>query len=187
MVDIGESDRPYLPITRTNPPFSTITRDGKAGERADSEGLARTCSSVNTTAALMALVVWHCRPTSATTLAPSATCGATPDGFVSITTITQFEIEAAQLEERVKDGEAPHSALRAFGVSSSVASIDKQGRITLDEESRTHAGIAPGGQAVIAGAVNKLEVWRPSRYQTIRGEDTVVEPARVWVDEENGS
>ncbi len=110
-----------------------------------------------------------------------------PDGFVSITTITQFEIEAAQLEERVKDGEAPHSALRAFGVSSSVASIDKQGRITLDEESRTHAGIAPGGQAVIAGAVNKLEVWRPSRYQTIRGEDTVVEPARVWVDEENGS
>jgi MraZ protein len=110
-----------------------------------------------------------------------------PDGFVSITTIVQFEIEAAQLEERVKAGEAPLSALRVFGVSSSVAAIDKQGRITLDEELRAHAGIAPGGQAVIAGAVNKLEVWRPSRYQTIRGEDTVVEPARVWVDEGNDS
>lgn len=107
-----------------------------------------------------------------------------PDGYVSITTIAQFEIEAAQLEERVNAGEAPPSALRAFGVSSSVASIDKQGRITLDEESRKHAGITSGGQAVIAGAVNKLEVWRPTRYHTIRAEDIVVEPARVWADEE---
>lgn len=108
-----------------------------------------------------------------------------PDGFVSITTIDQFEVEAAQLEERVNAGEAPDSALRVFGVTSSVAAIDKQSRITLDEESRKHAGIAAGGQAVIAGAVNKLEVWRPSRYHTVRGEDVVVEPARVWVDQED--
>ena len=54
-------------------------------------------------------------------------------GFISITTIAQFETEAAQLEARVTTGEAPSSALRAFGVSSSVAAIDKQGRITLDE------------------------------------------------------
>lgn len=107
-----------------------------------------------------------------------------PDGYVSVTTIAQFAAEAALLEERVKFGELPESALRAFGVSSSVAAIDKQGRITLDEESRRHAGIASGGQAVIAGAVNKLEVWRPSRYHTVRGEDTVVQPGRVWNDGE---
>ena len=107
-----------------------------------------------------------------------------PHGFVSITTIAQFETEAAQLEERVTAGEVSTAALRMFGVSSSVAAIDKQGRITLDDELRAHAGIAAGAQAVIAGAVNKLEVWRPSRYRTIRGEDTVVEPARVWVDED---
>jgi MraZ protein len=108
-----------------------------------------------------------------------------PDGFVSITTIAQFEAAAALLEEQVNAGEEPQSALRAFGVSSSVAAIDKQGRITLDEESRQHAGITSGGQAVIAGAVNKLEVWRPSRYHTIRGEDTVVQPTRIWNDVED--
>jgi MraZ protein len=107
-----------------------------------------------------------------------------PDGYVSITSVTQFENEVALLEERVRLEEAPASALRAFGVSSSVASIDKQGRITIDEESRRHAGIGSGTQAVIAGALTRLEVWRPSRYHTIRNEDGVVQPGRIWNDED---
>ena len=107
-----------------------------------------------------------------------------PDGFVSITSIVQFDKEVAQLEEQVRVGEAPASALRAFGVSSSVAAIDKQGRITLDEGARRHSGIGSGAQAVIAGALTRLEVWRPSRYHTIRGEDGVVAPGRIWNDED---
>jgi len=107
-----------------------------------------------------------------------------PDGFVSITSIAQFDTEVAQLEELIRLGEAPASALRAFGVSSSVAAIDKQGRITIDEESRRHAGIGSGSQAVIAGSLTRLEVWRPSRYDTIRREDGAVQRARVWDDED---
>lgn len=108
-----------------------------------------------------------------------------PEGFVKITTEANFESEAAHLKEQVRAGERPASALRAFGVQSSVVSIDKQGRITLDEGTRRHAGLTPGGQAVIAGAIDNLEVWRPSRYRQIRGEDQVVEPTRVWNDEED--
>jgi hypothetical protein len=37
---------------------------------------------------------------------------------------------------------------------------------------------------MLAGAINKLEVWRPSRYSTIRGEDAVVQPSRIWPDED---
>ncbi len=107
-----------------------------------------------------------------------------PAGFVKVTTVAAFERDAEHLLELVRDGLAPQSALRDFGVNSSIASIDKQGRITLDEEARSHAGIRPGGEAVIAGAITNLEVWRPSRYRTIRGEDGVVQPARVWADEE---
>jgi hypothetical protein len=36
---------------------------------------------------------------------------------------------------------------------------------------------------MLAGAINKLEVWRPSRYAIIRGEDAVVQPSRIWPDE----
>lgn len=106
-----------------------------------------------------------------------------PGGFVAITTVANFETDAATLLEEVRTGIRPESALRNFGVNSSIAAVDKQGRITLDEASRRHAGIRPGSQAMLAGAINKLEVWRPSRYATIRGEDAVVEPSRVWPDE----
>lgn len=108
-----------------------------------------------------------------------------PGGFVAITTVANFEADAATLLEEVRNGDRPESALRNFGVNSSIAAIDKQGRITLDEASRKHAGIQPGSQAMLAGAISKLEVWRPSRYATIRGEDAVVEPSRVWADEED--
>lgn len=107
-----------------------------------------------------------------------------PGGFVAITTVANFEADAATLLDEVRNGVRPESALRNFGVNSSIAAIDKQGRITLDEASRKHAGIQPGSQAMLAGAISKLEVWRPSRYATIRGEDAVVEPSRVWADEE---
>lgn len=110
-----------------------------------------------------------------------------PDGFVSITSNTEFEAEVARLKQRVQLGELAEAAMRGFGVSSSVASIDKQGRITLDEQLRRHAGITTGGQAVIAGAVTQLQVWRPSRYRTIRSEDGVVQPTRIWQGEEGGS
>ncbi len=108
-----------------------------------------------------------------------------PGGFVAITTVENFESDAATLLEEVRNGLLPESALRNFGVNSSIVSIDKQGRITLDEATRGHAGIRSGGQAILAGALSKLEVWRPSRYGTVRGEDAVVQPPRVWADEED--
>lgn len=106
-----------------------------------------------------------------------------PAGCVAITTVSNFEAEAANLLEEVRLGAKPESALRDFGVNSSVVAIDKQGRITLDEPARTHAGIRSGATAILAGAIKQLEVWRPSRYGTVRGEDAVVQPARIWADE----
>jgi hypothetical protein len=55
--------------------------------------------------------------------------------------------------DQIRDGERPESAARDFAVSSSLLAIDKHGRITLDEDSRRHAGLNSGGQVVIAGAV----------------------------------
>lgn len=107
-----------------------------------------------------------------------------PGGFVAITTVTNFEADADTLLNEVRSGLLPESALRDFGVNSSIVSIDKQGRITLDESTRMHAGIRSGSQAILAGALSKLEVWRPSRYGTVRGEDAVVQPSRVWTDED---
>lgn len=114
-----------------------------------------------------------------------ATCYLTchPDGFVKITTAENFRAEADFLREQVRAGAEPPSALRAFGTRTQKASIDKQGRITLDEATRTHAGLR--NQAVIAGAIDHLEVWRPSRYRQVDTEHAVIAPSRVWVDEDD--
>ncbi len=106
-----------------------------------------------------------------------------PDGCIAITTVANFEADAAALLDEVRAGTQPESALRNFGVNSSVVSVDKQGRITLDEATRRHAAIPTGSGVILAGAIRKLEIWRPTRYRTVRGEDAEVQPPRVWDDE----
>ena len=106
-----------------------------------------------------------------------------PAGYLAVTSVETFREGAAEVLDKVRRGELPESAAREHGVNSSVLSIDKQGRITLDDDSRRHAGLADGGSAVIAGALDCLQIWRPGRFRTIRGEDGVKQPARVWNDE----
>lgn len=105
-----------------------------------------------------------------------------PVGFLAVASVATFQADAAEVLDKVRRRELPESAARNFGVSSSLLSIDKQGRITLDEESRRHAGLVDGGNVVIAGALTCLQIWRPSRFHTIRNEDEVTQPARVWID-----
>ncbi len=108
-----------------------------------------------------------------------------PSGCLTITSVATFDTDADRLMEQVNAGELPASALRNFGVNSSVVSIDKQGRITLDDDARSFAGIRPGAQVKIAGALKNLEIWRPSRYRTVRGEDDMTQPPRAWADEDD--
>lgn len=105
-----------------------------------------------------------------------------PDGFVSVTTVEAFDAKAAELLDKASRGEVTEAAVRKMGKGSNLVSVDKQGRITLDEPNRIHAGIETGGQAKLVGALDRLEIWRPSRYDTISDEDDVTEPDRVWND-----
>lgn len=106
-----------------------------------------------------------------------------PDGFVKVTTEAWFRAESDFLREEIRAGRRPASALRAFGTRTQVLSVDKQGRITLDETTRRSAGIQ--GQAIIAGAVDHLEIWRPSRFRQVGSEHEVVAPSRIWIDEDD--
>ena len=105
-----------------------------------------------------------------------------PQGCLNVTSVDVFDGDAQLVLDQIRRGDRPESAARDFAVNSSLLSIDKQGRITLDDDSRRHAGLNSGGQVVIAGALNCLQIWRPSRYRTVRVEDDVTQPGRVWQD-----
>ena len=107
-----------------------------------------------------------------------------PEGCLAVMSVDEFTAGAQRVLDEIHSGERPASAARDHAVNSTLLAIDKQGRITLDEDSRRHAGLNGGGQVMIAGALNCLEVWRPSRYRTVRVEDGVTQPARVWKDED---
>jgi MraZ protein len=105
-----------------------------------------------------------------------------PKGFVSVSTVDDFERKAAELLEKAARGEVTEAAVRKMGRNSSIVAIDKSSRITLDEASRQRAGIEAGSQVILVGALDRLEIWRPSRFDTVTDEDDVTEPDRVWVD-----
>ncbi len=87
------------------------------------------------------------------------------DGCVSVRSVDTFDREAAELVEKAKRGEISRNRLRAFASSASQATIDKQGRVTLDGRLREHAGIEPQAAVMVLGSLDQIEIWEPGRYR----------------------
>ncbi len=109
-----------------------------------------------------------------------------PQGCITVRTAATFEAEANEMIESVKDGRASAAQRRNLATSTLVVSVDKQGRITLEDTARRHAGLASETHVMIVGNLTTLEIWRPSRYQTIEAEDEMASGPRVWNDSEGG-
>ncbi len=104
------------------------------------------------------------------------------DGCVTLRRAVDFEAHAHETIEKQKRGEISQLRRRQMATNSSIASIDKQGRITIDERFRAHAGIAPGSPVIVAGNYDAIEIWKPERFLTVEAEGRDEEPARAWED-----
>ncbi len=87
------------------------------------------------------------------------------DGCVSVRSVEAFETEAAEMVAKAKSGEVSRNRLRAFASSASEATIDKQGRVTLDARLRDHAGLAPQAAVVVLGNIDWIELWDPQAFR----------------------
>ena len=87
------------------------------------------------------------------------------DGCVSLRDEEAFVEQARELIDQVKRGEASRDRQRAFASSAVEASIDKQGRITLDPRLREHAGIEPNAPVMVLGSLDQIEIWEPEAYR----------------------
>ena len=105
------------------------------------------------------------------------------EGCVTIREAGEFEAHARELIDAEKRGDLTRSRRRSIAITSTQVAIDKQGRITLDDKVRTHAGLQPGSAVKVAGTFDAIEVWRPSRFDAIESEGQVEQPARRWDDE----
>ncbi len=72
---------------------------------------------------------------------------------------------ANELMERQKRGELSLAELRAKASNAFSVSVDGQGRVTIDREMRTFAGIEPSSPVIVSGAFDRVEVWHPEAFE----------------------
>lgn len=87
------------------------------------------------------------------------------DGCVRVMSAEVFHAEAQEMIDRVKAGEVSRAKQRVFASSVVVAGIDKQGRILLDARLRAHADIELQAPVTVLGALDRIEIWHPERYE----------------------
>jgi MraZ protein len=87
------------------------------------------------------------------------------DGCVSVRSDHSFEAEATELIEKVKRGEMSRDRQRAFASSATPATVDRQGRITLDAALRAQANIEPQAAVMVLGSLDQIEIWEPGAFQ----------------------
>ena len=78
-----------------------------------------------------------------------------------------FEAEAEAMRTRVAAKEVPMNHLRALAGTAQHVTIDKQGRVNLDEKLREYAGLSTDSPVTVVGAFDRLEIWAPERYARI--------------------
>ena len=76
-----------------------------------------------------------------------------------------FEQRAADLVARQARGEISMHHLRAVSASASPVTFDKQGRIPVNEQMRSYAGLEVGHPVVITGSFHFVELWQPERFR----------------------
>lgn len=66
--------------------------------------------------------------------------------------------------EQLGSSFAIRSAMRRFGALTCSETISRQGRITIPEVLRRHAGLVPGGETVVVGVEIGVEIWEAGRF-----------------------
>jgi len=93
------------------------------------------------------------------------------DGCLAVWPSAEFEEVSALMEQRLRSGEISQKAHRAFFASATAINVDKAGRISLPAPLRTYAQLEAGGDAVLTGNRNRLEIWTPDRYVEMVGSE----------------
>jgi MraZ protein len=96
------------------------------------------------------------------------------DRCLGLWTEEGFADVARRLTDNIRDGKASQDAMRAFSANACEVSPDSQGRITIPQRLRDFAGLE--GDAVLIGAINRIELWNASRWndQTTSADDSLV-------------
>lgn len=94
------------------------------------------------------------------------------DKCVTVVPAAVFEHEAATIAAQVRSGEVTRNQARALAMSATLVSLDKQGRVNVDEQLRAYAELATASTVMVAGNFDRLEIWSTDRFARVNDEGT---------------
>jgi MraZ protein len=78
-----------------------------------------------------------------------------------------FEEMATELMSQARAKQITLGRQRALAHSASLVSLDKQGRVTLDEKMRGYARLTPSSKVMVCGNFDRAEVWSAELYEHV--------------------
>ena len=89
---------------------------------------------------------------------------------IDVVPADQFERMAEQVMARVERGEISLAQQRVVSGSASMVTVDKQGRVNLDETLRNYAGLRTDSKVIVTGNFTRVEIWAPDVHERIQNE-----------------
>ncbi len=89
------------------------------------------------------------------------------DRCVNVYARDEFERMAHDVMERVRRNEMTRTRQRALAHSATLVTLDKQGRVTIDGELRSYARLEPSSKVIVAGNLDRAEVWCEELYERV--------------------
>ena len=90
------------------------------------------------------------------------------ENCLGVWTVEGFGEVARRLQDKVREGLTTHNAVRAFAANAVQVEPDTQGRILLPPRLREYAALDK--DAVIIGAIDRIEIWNAERWQVVSSE-----------------
>jgi MraZ protein len=91
-----------------------------------------------------------------------------PDGCIALWSGPGWQSLQEELLRQSKANPGNRSAIRAIASSAHTDEVDRQGRISIPQHLRDHAGI--DRDVVVAGVLDHGEVWSPERWERQRSQ-----------------
>lgn len=87
------------------------------------------------------------------------------DSSIAVFTSEKFSQEAERITAAQERGEISMNFLRAFSANALAIEPDAQGRIYLDQRLRRHAELDVKSPAMVAGRIDRIEIWSVERFE----------------------
>ena len=86
------------------------------------------------------------------------------DRCLALWTPDEFDRQTEEMEAKQDLGPKERNRVRAWAASSVEIEMDRQGRVAIPQYLRAFAGLEDDKPVLIAGALNRIELWNPQEW-----------------------